>query len=81
MDLSSSTSSPLQGMARMPVAPRRRLRRGPAARQCLHWWRLQLTIDPFQCAAYRGFGFSPVAPGVRDLAADQHISALTVRGA
>lgn len=41
---------------------------------------LQLTVNPFDSAAYRGLGSYLIGPGVRALAAYERVSASTLRG-
>ncbi len=50
------------------------------ARQRLDGLLLQLTVNPFDPAAYRGLGSYLAGPGVRALAAYERVSASTVRG-
>ena len=50
------------------------------ARQRLDGLLLQLTVNPFDPAAYRGLGSYLVGPGVLALAAYERVSAATVRG-
>lgn len=50
------------------------------ARQRLDGLLLQLTVNPFDPAAYRGLGSYLVGPGVLALAAYERVSASTVRG-
>ena len=50
------------------------------ARQRLDRLLLQLTVNPFDPAAYRGLGSYLVGPGVLTLAAYERVSASTVRG-
>jgi len=49
-------------------------------RQRLDGLLLQVTVNPFDPAAYRGLGSSLVGPGVLALAASERVSASTVRG-
>jgi hypothetical protein len=50
------------------------------ARQRLDGLLLQLTVNPFDPAAYRGLGSYLVGPGVLALAAYERVTASTVRG-
>lgn len=50
------------------------------ARQRLDWLLLQLTVHPFDAAAYRGRCSYLVGPGVLALAAYERVSASTARG-
>lgn len=50
------------------------------ARQRLDGLLLQLTVNPFDPAAYRGLGSYLVGPGVLALAAYERVNASTVRG-
>jgi len=50
------------------------------ARQRLDGLPLQLTVNPFDPAAYRGLGSYVVGPGILALAAYERMSASTVRG-
>ena len=50
------------------------------ARQRLNGLLLQLAVNPFDPAAYRGLGTYLVGPGVLALAAYERVSASTVRG-
>ena len=50
------------------------------ARQRLDGLLLQLAVNPFDPAAYRGLGSSLVGPGVLALASYERVSASTVRG-
>jgi len=50
------------------------------ARQRLDGLLLQLTVNPFDPAAYRGLGSYPAGPGVLALAAYERVSASAVRG-
>lgn len=65
---------------REDLAPLRDAGKLVTAGKPLDGLRLQLTVNPFDRAAYRGFGSSFVGQGVLALAAYERVSASTVRG-